>query len=81
MSKKPPPKQFVKTPINGTKFTLLVSSAKAIFIATVDLPTPPFALEINNVYFVPLIGVLTNCLGGGFLLIMFQYFGHNIAIT
>ena len=28
MSKKPPPKQFVKTPINGTKFTLLVSSAK-----------------------------------------------------
>ena len=28
MSKKPPPKQFVKMPINGTKFTLLVSSAK-----------------------------------------------------
>ena len=28
MSQKPPPKQFVKTPINGTKFTLLVSSAK-----------------------------------------------------
>ena len=28
MSKKPPPKQFVKTPINGTKFTFLVSSAK-----------------------------------------------------
>ena len=28
MSKKPPPKQFVKTPINGTKHTLLVSSAK-----------------------------------------------------
>ena len=28
MNKKPPPKQFVKTPINGTKFTLLVSSAK-----------------------------------------------------
>ena len=28
MSKKPPPKQFVKTPINGTKFALLVSSAK-----------------------------------------------------
>ena len=26
--KKPPPKQFVKTPINGTKFTLLISSAK-----------------------------------------------------
>ena len=28
MSQKPPPKQFVKMPINGTKFTLLVSSAK-----------------------------------------------------
>ena len=28
MSQKPPPKQFVKTPIYGTKFTLLISSAK-----------------------------------------------------
>ena len=28
MSQKPPPKQFIKTPINGTKFALLVSSAK-----------------------------------------------------
>ena len=28
MSQKPPPKQFVKTPIFGTKFTLLISSAK-----------------------------------------------------
>ena len=28
MSQKPPPKQFVKTPIEGTKFTLLISSAK-----------------------------------------------------
>ena len=28
MSQKPPPKQFVKVPINGTKFTLLISSAK-----------------------------------------------------
>jgi ATP-binding protein involved in chromosome partitioning len=28
MSQKPPPKQFIKTPINGTKFVLLVSSAK-----------------------------------------------------
>ena len=28
MSQKPPPKQFIKTPINGTKHTLLVSSAK-----------------------------------------------------
>ncbi len=28
MSQKLPPKQFVKTPINGTKFTILISSAK-----------------------------------------------------
>ena len=28
MTQKPPPKQFIKTPIKGTKFTLLVSSAK-----------------------------------------------------
>jgi len=28
MSQKPPPKQFVKTPINGTRFTILISSAK-----------------------------------------------------
>ncbi len=28
MSQKPPPKQFVKTPINGTKFVILVASAK-----------------------------------------------------
>ena len=28
MSQKPPPKQFVKSPIKGTKFTLLISSAK-----------------------------------------------------
>ena len=28
MSQKPPPKKFIKTPINGTKYTLLVSSAK-----------------------------------------------------
>ena len=28
MSPKPPPKQFIKTPINGTNHTLLISSAK-----------------------------------------------------
>ena len=28
MSQKPPPKKFVKTPIIGTKYSLLVSSAK-----------------------------------------------------
>ncbi len=28
MSQKPPPKQFVKNPVNGTKFVVLVSSAK-----------------------------------------------------
>ena len=28
MSQKPPPKQFIKTPIKGTKYTFIVSSAK-----------------------------------------------------
>ena len=28
MSQKPPPKKFIKTPIKGTKYTVLVSSAK-----------------------------------------------------
>ena len=28
MNQKPPPKQFIKTPIKGTKYTVLVSSAK-----------------------------------------------------
>ncbi len=28
MSQKPPPKQFIRTPIKGTKYTVLVSSAK-----------------------------------------------------
>ena len=28
MSQKPPPKQFIKTPIKGTEYTILVSSAK-----------------------------------------------------
>ena len=28
MKEKPAPKQFTKTPINGTKYSLLVSSAK-----------------------------------------------------
>ena len=28
MSQKPPPKQFIKNPIRGTKFSILVSSAK-----------------------------------------------------
>ena len=28
MSQKPPPKQFIKKPITGTKYTILVSSAK-----------------------------------------------------
>jgi hypothetical protein len=41
--------------------------------AIVDLPTPPFALETRIVYFVPFIGVLMNCFGGGFWL-MFQFY-------
>ena len=43
-------------------------TAKARFTANVDLPTPPFALETIIADFVPLIGDLINCFGGGFWL-------------
>ena len=36
-------------------------------------PTPPLALETKITNFVPLIGVLTNCFGGGFWLIFLIY--------
>ena len=35
-------------------------NAIARLVANVDFPTPPFALEIAIVYFVPKIGFLTN---------------------
>ena len=38
-------------------------SAIARFDAKVDLPTPPFALDIAIVYFVPLIGFLVKVRG------------------
>jgi hypothetical protein len=44
-----------------------------MLIATVDFPTPPLALETRITDLVPLIGVLTNCFGGGFWLIFFKY--------
>ncbi len=50
-------------------------------MATVDLPTPPLALDTSNVNFAPLIGVLTNCFGGGFWLIIHFFNGHNNALT
>ena len=34
--------------------------ANAMFVANVDFPTPPLALEIAIVYFVPLIGFFVN---------------------
>jgi len=34
--------------------------AKARFVAKVDLPTPPFALDIAIVYLVPKIGFFSN---------------------
>ena len=37
-------------------------NAKAIFVAKVDLPTPPLALEIAIVNFVPLMGFFTKVL-------------------
>ena len=45
MSQKPPPKQFVKTPIQGTKFTLLVSSAKGGGGKSTVAVTLAFALQ------------------------------------
>ena len=37
--------------------------AKAKFVANVDFPTPPFALEIAIVNLVPNIGFFVNFLG------------------
>ena len=41
-------------------------SARAKFIAKVDLPTPPLALEIAIVNFVPFIGFLVKLFGAVF---------------
>ena len=40
--------------------------AKAKFIANVDLPTPPFALDIAIVNLVPFIGFLLKLFGAVF---------------
>ena len=40
--------------------------AKARLVAKVDFPTPPFALEIAIVNFVPKIGFFVNFLGSSF---------------
>ena len=56
----------------GTQMQL--RKAKARFTATVDFPTPPFALDTKSVNLVPFIGVLINCFGGGFLLIIYSFF-------
>ena len=41
-------------------------NAKARFVAKVDFPTPPFALETAIVNFVPKIGFFVNFLGSSF---------------
>ena len=48
MSQKPPPKQFVKTPINGTKFVILVSSAKGGVGKSADNGNPLTRAEPNH---------------------------------
>ena len=55
-----------------------------MLIATVDLPTPPFALETSKTNLVPLIGVLVNCFGASFSLLFYSlyfFFRHNNALT
>src|SRR5210317_131635 len=44
-------------------------NAKARLVAKVDFPTPPFALEIAIVNFVPKIGFFVNFLGSSFFFI------------
>ena len=41
-------------------YNLSFFNAKARFVAKVDLPTPPFALDIAIVNFVPIIGFLQS---------------------
>ena len=48
-------------------------NAIAIFVANVDFPTPPFALEIAIVNFVPLIGFFTKDFCRGFVSINSTY--------
>ena len=46
MSQKPPPKQFIKNPINGTNYTVLVSSAKGGVGKSTVAVNLAFALQI-----------------------------------
>ena len=48
----------------------IIFNAKAKFVAKVDLPTPPFALETAIVNFVPLIGF--------FILVTLSILGRKI---
>ena len=54
--------------------------AKAIFVAKVDFPTPPFALEIAIVYYVPGIGFFTKVLPPNFFFIASLNSGFSFGI-
>ena len=47
--------------------------AKARFVANVDFPTPPFALDIAMVNFVPIIGFFLKDFWPGFVSINSTY--------
>ena len=54
-------------------------NAKAKFVAKVDFATPPLALDMAIVNFVPKIGFFVNFLGSSFLFDQkFYHYSHHL---
>ena len=70
MSQKPPPNQFIKTSINGTKHTLLVSSAKGgvgkstsalnIALSLIQKSSMVFVFPCKTTFIVAKIPIITD---------------------